>query len=374
MSHLHLPKEEERELYYNYYNPESATEDLPDCHFVWIHYTCAIWTPEVYFEERNGQINIKGVETIDKKRFKIMCEVCQTSRTGACVKCAEEGCNLHYHAECARKAGVYMEQRYIDRMQYFIYCNYHKPLKVCRVIEAKNKKYKDEIIKFCRNIEKYVETYKIANVPFKLLKSAKKNSKAKKETRTRESREDRESENQDFMKKLKDYLLGNRKLVIQLKRVQDGYKVIDIEEPVKRALRSNISKNDEIWEFFNYRNLSAFQLFKKYKRIMKENPVLRDAFVRDIKNQSKSERKKEKRRAREEEMAPVEEGTLAPDSDPEKPYCVCRKPYIPGELMLECEVCSGWFHFKCIGFVGQEKDATNIEFNCYRCERYQPAD
>lgn len=51
------------------------------------------------------------------------------------------------------------------------------------------------------------------------------------------------------MRKLKDYLIGNRKLVIQLKKVGDhgNYKVIDIEEPIKRALRSNISKNDEIW-------------------------------------------------------------------------------------------------------------------------------
>lgn len=39
--------------------------------------------------------------------------------------------------------------------------------------------------------------------------------------------------------------------------------------------------------------------------------------------------------------------------------------------MIECEVCSEWFHFKCIGFIGQEKDANNVEFNCYRCERYQ---
>lgn len=87
---------------------------------------------------------------------------------------------LHYHAECARKAGVYMEQRCIDKLEYFIYCNLHKPLKVSRVIESKNKKYKDEIIKFCRMIEKYVETYKIATVPFKLLKPNKKAGKNKK--------------------------------------------------------------------------------------------------------------------------------------------------------------------------------------------------
>ena len=154
-----------------------------------------------------------------------------------------------------------------------------------------------------------METYKIASVPFKLLKTSKKNGKVRKEGRARESREDRENENQDFMKKLKEFLLGNRKLIIQLKKTSDGYKVIDVEEPVKRALRSNITKNDEIWEFFSYRNLGASQLFKKYKRIMKENAVLRDAFVKEITSESKSERKSERgNRNSNKDYAVVDEG------------------------------------------------------------------
>lgn len=81
--------------------------------------------PECYFEERGGTINIKGVDSIDKKRFKLMCEVCHTAKTGASVKCAEEDCSSHYHAECARIAGVYMEQRYVDSLKYYIYCKAH---------------------------------------------------------------------------------------------------------------------------------------------------------------------------------------------------------------------------------------------------------
>ena len=70
-------------------------------------------------------INIKGVDTIDKKRFKLMCEICQTTKTGASVKCAEEGCNCYYHPECARISGIYMEQRHLDALKYFIYCKLH---------------------------------------------------------------------------------------------------------------------------------------------------------------------------------------------------------------------------------------------------------
>jgi hypothetical protein len=38
-----------------------------------------------------------------------------------------------------------------------IYCERHTPLKIKRVIENKEKKYKEELIKFFRSIEKYYE-------------------------------------------------------------------------------------------------------------------------------------------------------------------------------------------------------------------------
>ncbi len=63
-----------------------------------------------------------------------------------------------------------MEQLNLDKLKYLIFCQAHQPLKVKRKIEVKKKKQRDEIVKFCRGIEKYVETYKIANLPFKLLK------------------------------------------------------------------------------------------------------------------------------------------------------------------------------------------------------------
>ena len=63
-----------------------------------------------------------------------------------------------------------MEQLNLDKLRYLIFCEAHEPLKVKRKIEVKKKKYRDEIIKFCRAIEKYVETYKIATLNFKLSK------------------------------------------------------------------------------------------------------------------------------------------------------------------------------------------------------------
>ena len=107
-------------------------------------------------------------------------------------------------------------------------------------------------------------------MPFKLLKQNKK-VKSKKEHKGKEVKEHKENDSLDFMEKLKDFIVSGRKLVVSLKKVgENAFKVIDIEEPVKRALKSNINKNDEVWEYFTYKNLSSSQMYKKYKRIMKE--------------------------------------------------------------------------------------------------------
>lgn len=60
----------EPEPYYDYFTKSTYPSDQPICYYVWTHYVCAIWVPECYFEEKNGAINIKGIENIDKKRFK----------------------------------------------------------------------------------------------------------------------------------------------------------------------------------------------------------------------------------------------------------------------------------------------------------------
>lgn len=63
-----------------------------------------------------------------------------------------------------------MEQLNLDKLRYLIFCEAHEPLKMKRKMEVKKKKNRDEIVKFCRGIEKYVETYKIATLNFKLAK------------------------------------------------------------------------------------------------------------------------------------------------------------------------------------------------------------
>lgn len=52
-------------------------------------------------------------------------------------------------------------------------------------------------------------------------------------------------------------------------------------------------------------------------------------------------------------------------------FCICRKPYENELDMIECEICGEWYHFKCIGFIGTEVEAQNLEFHCMKCMKFQ---
>lgn len=139
-------------------NTSSNVVAEPEPHFVWVHVTCALWTPECYFDDKNYYSNVKGIENIDKQRYKLECSICKTSRGGACVRCARPECNEAFHPECARRANVFMEVRNTDKLAYLIYCERHTPLQLRRNIEQKDKKYKEEILKFCRSIDRVRES------------------------------------------------------------------------------------------------------------------------------------------------------------------------------------------------------------------------
>ena len=35
---------------------------------------------------------------------------------------------------------------------------------------------------------------------------------------------------------------------------------------------------------------------------------------------------------------------MASEEDKDTLYCICREPYNENEFMIECEVCTDWFH------------------------------
>lgn len=39
--------------------------------------------------------------------------------------------------------------------------------------------------------------------------------------------------------------------------------------------------------------------------------------------------------------------------------------------MIECEICNEWYHFGCLGFIGEESEAQGMEFNCMKCMKFE---
>lgn len=48
----------------------------------------------------------------------------------------------------------------------------------------------------------------------------------------------------------------------------------------------------------------------------------------------------------------------------EELYCICRKPDVEGQLMVGCDGCDEWYHFKCIGLNEIYKNLIQ----CYYCK------
>lgn len=72
--------------------------------------------------------------------------------------------------------------------------------------------------------------------------------------------------------------------------------------------------------------------------------------------------KKKKKRAR--ETNDVKNG----DTNKEKLYCICRKPYDPGVFMIGCDKCDDWFHGECVHV--SSKDAKKMSsYTCSACEK-----
>ena len=57
-------------------------------------------------------------------------------------------------------------------------------------------------------------------------------------------------------------------------------------------------------------------------------------------------------------------------------YCICKRPYSDNELMigkrlwfiLECGKCENWFHFECVGIIGNQDEMENVEYYCDECK------
>jgi len=226
-------------------------------------------------------------------------------------------------------------------------------LKLKRLLENKEKKYQEEIIKFSKTIEKYFETYNSEHkIPSKLLKTKKifkiykKPQKAIKSSEKPEKTE-KNKEIRGFLKLLKDKYddLAENKFTIFLQKTKENnetfYQVKDANFPQNIMF---LGKNDSLWRNFIYKSLDSSQIYQKYRNFVKKirglNPLKKYEGIC-----GKSNEIYEKKHER---IVGISEGNnecfVEKRKDlinknlvfsiPNKLYCLCHKPYKEGEKMM----------------------------------------
>lgn len=94
----------------------------------WAHIACALFVPEVYFEDPEGREGICCSE-IPSKRWKERCYLCKIRR-GCVIECSEMRCQLAFHVTCGLKDDLCIEYRESKRSGGIVvgFCSEHTKL------------------------------------------------------------------------------------------------------------------------------------------------------------------------------------------------------------------------------------------------------
>ncbi|POR34593.1 DNA damage-responsive transcriptional repressor RPH1 [Tolypocladium paradoxum] len=74
------------------------------------HRLCALYVPETYIDNVDGNEVVCNAAGIHKDRLDLKCLFCRSKR-GACFQCSHKKCARAYHATCAAAAGVFVEDQ-----------------------------------------------------------------------------------------------------------------------------------------------------------------------------------------------------------------------------------------------------------------------
>ena len=122
-------------------------DNINEINRAWVHLSCALWHPDIYFENFKEKTNIKFVDNISYDKYMEECHVCEKKGYGPTIKCNKEDCNFRCHPECARINGYRLEiENKNNLLSFNLYCYYHQPVKLSKILEKfyKNKEQKVE--------------------------------------------------------------------------------------------------------------------------------------------------------------------------------------------------------------------------------------
>jgi hypothetical protein len=351
---------------------------------VWVHVFCAT-------SIENVQIScleeMKGIDLsqVDKRRFSMKCEICQ-KRDGACLQCSFGKCLIAFHPECSK--ALFVNSR---GSQPRVYCAQHRPLKLRKVLDSRDKKLAEDLNKFCKAFLRW-EAKVTVKVP----------RRRKERTREGSSRPFSPDEDQALQYSLHKLLCGvhlsqpvpfsvvidlsanSRRSQVQLLRPQ-CFNMVAPEVILEERLRTDYHTVEEC-----YRRYSEF-LFHRWRSqlTLRKQPVLtylgRDPNKQQTLLARLRAKTQEQRLAKRSKLAV--QTPVGPECTVER-YCVCKQPYYfyltrsPSEseesyigrvrdnTMISCSKCSEWFHFGCVGYQGSPEAADSDDtWECLKCSK-----
>ena len=328
------------------------------------------------------------MKNIDCKRFLLKCQICKT-KNGACLQCQHGRCQVAFHPECGRSYFTNKRNKFgTDKVS--IYCSMHKPLKLRRIIENKERKTIEDIVKFCKIFEKYEKKAKnpgfsckrksLALRPFsckekdRFIKIIEKNiemlSKNKEFYWTICLNKD--SDNKISVNKPKNYNILDPQTVYLNKIAIPGRKFTECYKYYVSNIYNLLKQELDLME------MNLFPYVPKEKFV--ENPQLFRKAKGIPKKTQKSIQKKENKKLKLESLDEIPDDVVSTEL-----YCICRKPFIeqsfikPWESetdflirqkesqMIQCQNCEEWFHYKCIGLNFDFPASEN--FDCENCKK-----
>ncbi|CAD8207725.1 unnamed protein product [Paramecium pentaurelia] len=339
------------------YQLENMSDEPPKAEKIWTHVSCSLW------------LDFDLVK-VDKRKFNSLCSICKQKKNGACVSCSKSKCTISFHPECARRSQIYMES---DN----IYCFKHQPLKIKRIFEDQHNQWKEEIYSFFKQYEKLEQ----------LLAHRPKNNdiefqKFELKAQQEEIEADIKQENELLFQRIAEILEKDEKFIITFQQNQ----VVDIQLPLKRQSIYDIEENDRIWQQLANEKCSSEQVYILYQRAIRMrkkkkqgNAIiqLQMPSIQELPNRNRHSiysrpkffkyHKKQKQNGVSNNNISLKIKIPKEAINIQQQYCICKQQN--DEEMMQCEICSEWYHLKCLGFLSSLEDAQNLYFYCFRCEQ-----
>lgn len=375
---------------------------------VWVHIFCALQFDKITMTDRASKTGINLTE-VEHRRFTLRCEVCKT-KEGACVQCYFGKCTTAFHPGCAKE--FFINTRGGDDKR--IYCALHRPLKLRKMLESREKKIVEDLFKFCKAFERWQNR----NLTQNRVAKRRRDVKHKLLFTTFSQDEDMalEFKIHKFLKRL--HLSQKVPFVI---RINHSASTRSSKVCIQRPEMYNLIAPEVILEEkINIDNRSPLECFKRYQdtlysRIRNEmglsgrrisvypgrNPSSFPALIHKHNTRSKELKLAKKvakllssanytipRRKRQKRESSLGVGLPVEPQMSDELYCICNKPYyyyIPhppnmsqeeydqivyDNNMIECTGCNKWFHLACMNYKGTLEEAENDKI--WKCPNCQP--